>query len=55
MERLQQARMVPDDRPPNLNTILLGERGFLDFGPTKFGGAQFLDKGAAAIGQGLAG
>ena len=41
--------------PPNLNRTLLGERGFLGFGPTKFGGAQFLDKGAAAISQRFAG
>ena len=41
--------------PPNLNRTLLGGRGFLGFGPTKFGGAQFLDKGAAAISQRSAG
>ena len=54
--RLQQARMVPDDQSyPNLNRTLLRGKGVLGFGSIKFGGAKFLDKGAAAISQGFAG
>ena len=28
--KLQQARMVPNDKPPNLNRVPLGGRGILD-------------------------
>ena len=55
MGRLQQARMVPDDQSSKSKQDPTGGRGFLGFGPTKFGGAQFLDKGAAAISQRFAG
>ena len=42
-------------RPPNLSRIPLGERGILYFRSTEFGGIGKLDRGAAAISQGLIG
>ena len=54
--KLQQARVVPDDQSSKSEQDpTRGGRGFLGFGSIKFGGAKFLDKGAAAISQRFAG
>ena len=42
-------------RPPNLNRVPLGEGGLLDFRSAEFGGIGKLDRGTAAISQGLIG
>ena len=53
--KLQQARMVPDDKASKFKQDPTGGRGLLDIRSTKFGGVGNLDRGAAAISQGSSG
>ena len=52
VDKLQQARMVPDDKASKLKQGPTGGRGLLDFRTTKFERIGKLDRGAAAISQG---
>ena len=51
--KLQQAGMVSDDKASKLKQGPWGEWGLLDFRSTEFRGVRKLDRGAAAISQGL--
>ena len=53
--KLQQARMVPDDKTSKFKLDPTGGGGFLDIRLTKFGGVGKLDRGTAAIHQGFTG
>ena len=53
--RLQQARVVPDDKPSKIKQDPTGGRGFLNFRSAKFGGVEILVWGTAAISQGSLG
>ena len=55
VDRLQQARMVPDDKSSKLKQGPPGGRGLLDIRPTKIGGVGILDRGTAAISLGSIG
>ena len=52
--KMQQARMVPDGKASKFKQGPRG-RGLLDFRSNEFGGIGKLDRGAAAISQGLIG
>ena len=49
--KLQQARMVPDDKASKLKQSPSGGRGHLDFRSTEFARIRKLYRGAAAISQ----
>ena len=53
--RLQQARMVPDDKASKFKQGPTGGRGLLDVRSTKFGGVGNFNRGTAAISQGSSG
>ena len=53
--KLQQARMVLDDKASNVNRVPLGEGALLDIRSIKSGGVRNLDRGTAAISQGFNG
>ena len=52
VDKLQQARVVPDDKAFKLKQSPTGEGGPLDLGSIEFGGIRKLDRGSAAISQG---
>ena len=51
VSKLQQARVVSDDKASKLKHDLSGRRVLLKFRPTKFGGIRKLDSGAKAVSQ----